>query len=40
MFRQVPVMYDALGIQPGSAARFVHNFMTGAASIEAAVAAY
>ncbi len=31
---QVLVMYDALGIQPGRAARFVRNFMTGSDSIE------
>ena len=37
---QVLVMYDALGIQPGRAARFVRNFMPGAGSIEAALAAY
>jgi 3-methyl-2-oxobutanoate hydroxymethyltransferase len=37
---QVLVMYDALGIQPGRAARFVRNFMAGAASVEAALAAY
>jgi 3-methyl-2-oxobutanoate hydroxymethyltransferase len=37
---QVLVMYDALGIQPGRAARFVRNFMTGAGSVEAALAAY
>src|SRR4029450_733364 len=37
---QVLVIYDALGIQPGRAARFVRNFMTGHDSIEAAVAAY
>jgi len=37
---QVLVIYDALGIQPGRAARFVRNFMTGHDSIEAALAAY
>jgi len=37
---QVLVMYDALGIQPGRAARFVRNFMAGASSVEAALAAY
>ena len=37
---QVLVMYDALGIQPGRAARFVRNFMPGAGSIETALAAY
>lgn len=37
---QVLVIYDALGIQPGRAARFVRNFMTGNDSIEAAIAAY
>ena len=37
---QVLVIYDALGIQPGRAARFVRNFMIGSASIEAALAAY
>ena len=34
------VIYDALGIQPGRAARFVRNFMTGHDGIEAAIAAY
>jgi 3-methyl-2-oxobutanoate hydroxymethyltransferase len=34
------VIYDALGIQPGRAARFVRNFLPGHASIEAALAAY
>ena len=37
---QVLVIYDALGIQPGRAARFVRNFMTGADGIEAALRAY
>ncbi len=37
---QVLVIYDALGIQPGRAARFVRNFMTGNDSIEAALSAY
>ena len=37
---QVLVIYDALGVQPGRAARFVRNFMTGHDSIEAALAAY
>ena len=37
---QVLVIYDALGITPGKPARFVRNFMSGAASIEAALAAY
>jgi 3-methyl-2-oxobutanoate hydroxymethyltransferase len=37
---QVLVLYDALGIQPGRAARFVRNFMPGQASIEGALAAY
>ena len=37
---QVLVIYDALGIQPGRAARFVRNFMVGSESIEAALAAY
>jgi 3-methyl-2-oxobutanoate hydroxymethyltransferase len=37
---QVLVIYDALGIQPGRAARFVRNFMTGNDSIGAAVSAY
>ena len=37
---QVLVLYDMLGIYPGKPARFVRNFMTGADSIEAAVAAY
>ena len=37
---QVLVLHDMLGIYPGKAARFVRNFMNGAASIEAAVSAY
>jgi 3-methyl-2-oxobutanoate hydroxymethyltransferase len=37
---QVLVLYDMLGIYPGKPARFVRNFMTGAGSVEAAVAAY
>ena len=37
---QVLVIQDALGIQPGRAARFVRNFMTGHDSIERAIAAY
>jgi len=37
---QVLVLYDMLGIYPGKPARFVRNFMTGNASIEAAVEAY
>ena len=37
---QVLVIYDALGIQPGRAARFVRNFMAGADGIEAALKAY
>lgn len=37
---QVLVLYDMLGIYPGKPARFVRNFMTGSASIEAAIAAY
>jgi 3-methyl-2-oxobutanoate hydroxymethyltransferase len=37
---QVLVLYDMLGIYPGKPARFVRNFMAGAESIEAAVAAY
>ena len=37
---QVLVIYDALGIQPGRAARFVRNFMAGSDSIEAALTAY
>ena len=37
---QVLVLHDMLGIYPGKVARFVKNFMAGAASIDAAVAAY
>lgn len=37
---QVLVVYDAIGIQPGRAARFVRNFMPGHDSVEAALAAY
>jgi 3-methyl-2-oxobutanoate hydroxymethyltransferase len=37
---QVLVMHDMLGVYPGKTARFVRNFMTGAESIDAAVAAY
>ncbi|HET9764459.1 MAG TPA: 3-methyl-2-oxobutanoate hydroxymethyltransferase [Casimicrobiaceae bacterium] len=37
---QVLVLYDMLGIYPGKLARFVRNFMTGNASVEAAVGAY
>jgi 3-methyl-2-oxobutanoate hydroxymethyltransferase len=37
---QVLVLYDMLGIYPGKPARFVRNFMHGADSIEAAIAAY
>jgi len=37
---QVLVLYDMLGIYPGKQARFVRNFMTGAAGIEEAIAAY
>lgn len=37
---QVLVLYDMLGIYPGKPARFVRNFMSGAASIEQAVADY
>ncbi len=37
---QVLVIYDALGIQPGRAARFVRNFMTGQDDIGTAVSAY
>ena len=33
-------LYDMLGIYPGKQARFVRNFMTGAAGIEEAIAAY
>ncbi len=37
---QVLVLHDMLGIYPGKKARFVKNFMPGAASIEEAVAHY
>ena len=37
---QVLVMHDMLGTFPGRKARFVKNFMDGAASIEAAISAY
>jgi 3-methyl-2-oxobutanoate hydroxymethyltransferase len=37
---QVLVMHDMLGVFPGKMARFVHNFMKGATSIDEAVAAY
>ena len=37
---QVLVLHDILGVYPGKKARFVKNFMDGAASIDAAVAAY
>ncbi|GAA5159059.1 3-methyl-2-oxobutanoate hydroxymethyltransferase [Viridibacterium curvum] len=37
---QVLVLHDMLGVYPGRKARFVRNFMDGAASIEAAVASY
>lgn len=37
---QVLVMHDMLGIYPGKKARFVRNFMSGAESIQGAVAAY
>jgi 3-methyl-2-oxobutanoate hydroxymethyltransferase len=37
---QVLVIYDALGIQRGRAARLVRNFMIGHDSIEAALSAY
>ena len=37
---QVLVLHDMLGIFPGKTARFVRNFMDGAASIEEAVARY
>jgi 3-methyl-2-oxobutanoate hydroxymethyltransferase len=37
---QVLVLHDMLGIYPGKKARFVKNFMEGAASIDAAVKAY
>lgn len=37
---QVLVIYDLLGISPGKPPRFARNFMTGASSIAAALAAY
>jgi 3-methyl-2-oxobutanoate hydroxymethyltransferase len=37
---QVLVVYDAIGAQPGKAARFVRNFLVGHDSIQAAVRAY
>ncbi|WP_211163484.1 3-methyl-2-oxobutanoate hydroxymethyltransferase, partial [Azoarcus taiwanensis] len=37
---QVLVLHDMLGVYPGRKARFVRNFMDGAASIEDAVARY
>ena len=37
---QVLVLHDMLGVYPGKTARFVRNFMQGADSIDAAVAAY
>ncbi|MDR1462644.1 MAG: 3-methyl-2-oxobutanoate hydroxymethyltransferase [Azoarcus sp.] len=37
---QVLVMHDMLGVFPGKTARFVRNFMQGAASIDEAVSAY
>ncbi len=37
---QVLVVYDMLGIYPGKKARFVRDFMQGADSIPAAIAAY
>jgi 3-methyl-2-oxobutanoate hydroxymethyltransferase len=37
---QVLVLHDMLGVYPGKKARFVKNFMQGAASIQDAVAAY
>ena len=37
---QVLVLHDLLGVFPGKTARFVRNFMEGAASIEEAVARY
>ncbi|MDR0771493.1 MAG: 3-methyl-2-oxobutanoate hydroxymethyltransferase [Burkholderiales bacterium] len=37
---QVLVMHDMLGVFPGKTARFVRNFMQGAASVEEAVTAY
>ncbi|GBU09745.1 3-methyl-2-oxobutanoate hydroxymethyltransferase [Gammaproteobacteria bacterium] len=37
---QVLVLHDILGIYSGKSARFVHNFMEGAPSIQAALKAY
>jgi len=37
---QVLVLYDMLGITPGSPPRFVRNFLAQAAGVQAAVAAY
>jgi 3-methyl-2-oxobutanoate hydroxymethyltransferase len=37
---QVPVLHDRLDIYPGKKARFVKNYMQGAASIADAVARY
>ncbi|MEG2034312.1 MAG: 3-methyl-2-oxobutanoate hydroxymethyltransferase, partial [Janthinobacterium sp.] len=37
---QVLVMHDMLGVFPGRKARFVRNFMEGAASIDDAVTGY
>jgi 3-methyl-2-oxobutanoate hydroxymethyltransferase len=37
---QVLVLHDMLGVYPGKKARFVKNFLQGADSIQAAVAAY
>ena len=37
---QILVLHDMLGIYPGKTARFTKNFMEGAGSVEAAVAAY
>ena len=37
---QVLVLYDMLGITPGKKARFVRNFMEGAADIDGAVSTY
>jgi 3-methyl-2-oxobutanoate hydroxymethyltransferase len=36
----VLVLHDMLGVYPGKMARFVKNFMQGAASIDDAVKAY
>ncbi|MDR1888153.1 MAG: 3-methyl-2-oxobutanoate hydroxymethyltransferase, partial [Zoogloeaceae bacterium] len=37
---QVLVVYDMLDINPHKKARFVKNFMVGAESVQAAIAAY